>query len=82
MTKARKYCESHEAIAAISLGLVGIEIYWIEYGIDDYVYCEYTGDKSYHKCKIKTNTKGESYFNLYGRHFYFHDALRTNIQSV
>lgn len=70
-------------IAYIS-ALGGIEIYGIEHGINDYIFCAdgaWYGKKmisSYqHKVKIRYNSKTEPYFELYNQRYYFKDAIRT-----
>lgn len=71
-------------IAYISV-LGGIEIYHIEYGLDDYIYCadgawcgKKTNRNHQHKLKVFYNAKSEPYIRLYNQRYYLKDAIRTN----
>ena len=62
-----------------------LEIYKIEYGIEDYVFCadgawigKKTNPEYQHKVKIHYNSGSEAYIKLYGRRFYLKDAIRTD----
>lgn len=53
MTK-HEICDTHRTFAYYS-GLGGLEIRFIEYGINDYIYLiagQWNNNKSYHKLKI------------------------------
>jgi len=53
-TTKKQVCSNNKAFAYYS-GLGGLEIHYIDYGIDDYVYCvsgAWSGNKSYHKLKV------------------------------
>lgn len=57
-----------ESIAYYS-GLNGLEIKYIECGIDDFIYCvsgAWGGPKKPHRCKIYNNAAGEPYFMCNG----------------
>lgn len=67
MTK-KEICLNNPSFAYYS-GLNGVEFKHIEYGIEDYIYCvsgAWTSKKSYHKLKIQTNSKGNSFVRLHG----------------
>lgn len=70
-----------DCLAVHSMGLVGIEIYDIEHGFDEYVYWIYTGDTVpiYHRSKVYINVSGESYFLAFGRRVYLNDCLRVDV---
>lgn len=77
----REYCETHETVAYYS-GLNGIEIKGIEHGIDDYVYAvlgAWCGQKTYHKTKVKYDSKGNPYFNVHGYKIPLDECIRTNM---
>ena len=77
MTK-KEICDSNPTVGVYSEGLAGLEIKYIEYDIDDYVYYVAHYDKeSYHKSKIYYD--GRLYFNFYGRKIYFDEILRADI---
>ena len=77
----KAYCNNSPAIAYYS-GCGGIEIHGIEYGIDDYIYCAsgaWSGHKSYHKVKIYSDSKENSYFMLHGYKIPLRDCIRTGV---
>lgn len=66
MTK-KQVCDSNKSFAYYS-GLNGLELKYIEYGIEDYVYCvsgSWSEKKSYHKLKVYYNDNG-GYIKLHG----------------
>ena len=76
MTK-KEIINQHERIGYYS-GFGGIEIYHIEYGIDDYVYFianVWYGKKTY--CKAKICYESETpYFKYYGEIISFDEIMR------
>ena len=60
-------------------GLGGVEIKYIEYGIEDYLYCVSgawsTTNKRYHKLKIYYTEKG-GYIRLYGYRIPLDECIR------
>lgn len=80
MTK-REYCENNPVCAVYSMGLCGLEIHGIEYGIEDYIIYAYVGTDtiySYHKSKIYYG-ENDSYFVWCGRRIHLSDCMKTNI---
>lgn len=79
---AKEYCLSHDTIAVCS-DFGGIEIRGIEYAIDDYIYFvaeAMTEKPSYHRVKIRTDNKNESFFIPYNNtRIYLRDCMRINI---
>lgn len=77
---AKEYCTINKAIAYASCN-GGIEIYGIEYGINDYIYAvsgAWTGTKnrSYHHVKIKYTVAGRAYFRIFGSRVYLDECIR------
>lgn len=72
-----------ETIAYYS-GLNGIEIKYIEYGFNDYIYCvsgawgEKANQKP-HKLKVYYNNDNYCYIKLYGYRIPLNECLRANI---
>lgn len=65
--------------------LGGLEIYAIEFGINDSLFCAegaWIGKKSnskyQHKLRIYSNINGESYIKIRGQRYKLCDAIRTN----
>lgn len=65
--------------------LGGIEIYHIEHGLFDYIYCadgtwigKKTKQNHQHKLRIFYNAKSEFYIKLYNQRYYLKDAIRTD----
>lgn len=80
MTK-REICETRPTIAYYS-GLGGIEIKEILYGIDEYVYAvlgAWCGQKTYHKVKVKYDSKGNPYFRLHGYKILLAECIRCDL---
>lgn len=69
--------DTHEACAYIS-ACGGIEIHYIENGINDFVYFvagAWCAKKSYHKAKIYYNNNG-AYFRYNGYTLNFNEAIK------
>lgn len=64
------------AVLGVCNGL-SLNIYGIEYGIEDHVITGYSGEPP-RKNKLYYNTNGEAYFKKYGKRFYIDDFLRVN----
>ena len=77
MTK-KEICTNNPTIGFYYDGLSGLEIKYIEYGIEDYVYyiARY-GKESYHRSKIHDGDR--AYFKFYGRNIYLDEILRADI---
>ena len=74
MTK-KEICNSNPTVGVYSEGLAGLEIKYIEYDIDDYVYyVALYGNSSYHKSKIYYSDR--PYFKFRGRRIHFDEVLR------
>ena len=74
MTK-KEYCTDRPTVAYYS----GLEIKFIEYGIDDHVYLvagAWNGKKSYHRLKIHYGAKSV-YICLFGRRCPLSEFIRT-----
>ena len=70
-------------IAYIS-ALGGLDIYQIEYGINDSLFCaegawigKKTNPKYQHKLRIYSNINGEAYIKIRGQRYKLCDAIRT-----
>lgn len=77
MTK-KEYCENRPTVAYYS-GLGGLEVKFIEYGTDDYIYLvagAWNGKKSYHRLKICYGTKS-AYIRLIGQRCPLSEFIRT-----
>ena len=77
MTK-KQICEANKTIGYYS-GLNGLEIRYIEYGIDDVVYCvsgTWSGKKSFHRLKINYDSRGNAFVRLHGYKIPFDEILR------
>lgn len=75
---AKEYYEAHETVATCSC-LNGLAIKGIEFGIDDYVYCEsglLSGRKKYHRLKVLYTPDDMAYIRLWGRRVYMADCLK------
>lgn len=75
----KQICLNNEAIAYYS-GLGGLEIHYIEYGIEDYVYCvsgAWYNNKSYHKLKVYYSDE-DSYIKLNGYKIPLNECIRMN----
>lgn len=76
MTK-REICETHEPIAYYS-GLGGLEVWYIEYGINDFIYLiagAWSNNKSYHRLKVHYGSKYD-YITLHGCRYKLSDFMR------
>lgn len=70
-------CLNNKAFAYYS-GFGGLEIYDIEYGIEDFVYCvsgAWTSEKRFHKLKVYYNDD-DSYINLNGYKIPLNECIR------
>lgn len=80
---AKEYCIAHPTIAYYS-GLNGVEIHGVEYGIDDYIFCESGawGSKKirkYHRLKVHYGANGDAFFMLRGYRIPLSECIRTAI---
>lgn len=78
-TTKKQTCLNNKAIAYYS-GLGGLEIHYIDYGIDDYVYCisgAWNGNKSYHKLKVY-HSNNYDYIKLNGYKIPLNECIRIN----
>lgn len=76
MTKF-EICENNPVIAYFS-GFGGLEVRFIEYGTDDYLYIvsgALNGKRNYHRVKVRYSENG-SYVVLYGQRCKLSDFLR------
>lgn len=77
MTK-KEYCENRSTVAYYS-GFGGLEVKFIEYETDDYVYLvagAWNGKKSYHRLKIHYGAKSV-YTRLFGQRCPLSEFIRT-----
>lgn len=56
---------------------LSLNIYGIEYGIDNYVIAGYSGQTP-RKNKVYYTTDGTPYFRKHGKRFYFSDFMKVN----
>ena len=76
MTK-KEICLSNSSVAYYS-GFDGLEVKFIEYGINDYLYCvsgAWSAPKRYHKLKIHGSYDG-AYIRFHGYRCFLHDFIR------
>ena len=76
MTK-RKICDEHRTVAYYS-GLGGLEVRYISYGINDFIYLiagACSNKKSYHKLKIHYGHK-YAYIKLHGYRSWLSDSIK------
>ena len=87
MTKKEFFAQNMNNLFPIAYisALGGVEIYHIEYGLVDYIYCAdgaWIGKKTkrnhQHELRIFYNAKGEPYIRLYNQRYYLKDAIRTD----
>lgn len=74
----KEICNNNKSFAYYS-GLNGLELKYIEYGIDDYIYCvsgAWGGTKKYHKLKVQTDNNGNNYIKLYGYKIPLNECIR------
>lgn len=65
-------------------GFGGLEIKYIDYGIDDYIYCvsgSWTGKPSYHKLKIYYGADGVAYITLHGYKVLLNECIKMEVVS-
>jgi hypothetical protein len=75
----KEICNNNKSFAYYS-GLGGLELKYIEYGIDDYIYCvsgAWNGKKQYHKLKVYYDQNG-SYLKLHGYKIPLNECIRMN----
>jgi len=73
----KEVCLQNKAFAYYS-GFSGLELHYIEHGIEDYIYCTsgaWTGKKSYHRLKIYYNDEG-GYIKLHGYKIPLDECIR------
>ena len=78
MATKKEICLNNASFAYYS-GFSGLELKHIEYGIDDYIYCvsgSWGGKKGYHKLKVYTDSKGDSYLKLHGYKIPLNECIR------
>lgn len=80
--KDKKEIEAAKTVAYWS-DMGGIEVKFIEYGIDDYLVCvanAWNGHKTYHKLRIHTTHAKDSrtYVVLAGHKLYLDECVRTH----
>ena len=76
MTK-KEICLSNPSFAYYS-GFGGLEARYIEYDLDDYLYCvsgAWSAPKQYHKLKIRDSYDG-AYVRFHGYRCFLHDFIR------
>ena len=67
-----------QVIATLGIcNTLSLNIYGIEYGIDDRIIVGYSNEKPT-KNKIYYNSKGETYFKKHGKRFYINEFMRVN----
>lgn len=77
MTK-KEICLKNKSFAYYS-GFGGLEIKYVEYGIEDYAYCvsgAWTGKPKYHKLKIHYGENFSDYIMLHGTKVPMNEFIR------
>ena len=77
MTK-KEICQANKSFAYYS-GFNGLELKYVEYGIDDYIYCvsgSWNGKPKYHKLKVHNDNNG-SYMKLHGYKIPLDECIKT-----
>lgn len=77
--RKKEAVENNKAFAYWS-GFGGVELHYIEYGIEDYIYFTagaWNGAKTYHKAKVYYTEDG-GYFKLNGYKIPLNECLRIN----
>lgn len=77
----KQVCLQNEAFAYYS-GFGGLEMHYIDYGIEDYMYCvsgAWSGNKSYHKLKLYYDDDYTSYIKLNGYKIPLNECIRIDI---
>lgn len=77
MTK-KEVCLNNKAFAYYS-GLGGLEIHYIEYGIENYIYCvsgAWTSNKKYHKLKVYYDDDDSHHIKLNGYKIPLNECIR------
>lgn len=82
MTK-KQICEKNPAFAYYS-GFSGLEIHYIEYGIDDYVYFVAgawgaRSKQTFHRAKIRYTSSGNAYFLFHGYRVPLNECIRMGV---
>ena len=73
----KQICLEHESFAYYS-GFGGLELKYIEYGIEDYIYCvsgAWSSEKSYHKLKVYYGDN-DNYIKLHGYKIPLSECIR------
>ena len=79
----KEVCEANPSRAYYS-GFGGLEIKYIDYGINDYIYCvsgAWTGKPSYHKLKIYYDKNEVAYIKLHGYKIPLNECIRMEVVS-
>ena len=81
MASKREICEKYKVSGGWSLGaFASLQIHYIEYGVDDFIYCSYVYDNnispSYHKLKIYSTSDSRHYVIFGKSRFYLDEAIR------
>ena len=70
--------ENLEPIGVYSMGLFGVYVYDIVYGIDDYVVAGWSDRTNTRRRKVYYDKEGEPYFNIASFRVYFNEVMRLN----
>lgn len=74
----KEVCLENASFAYYS-GFGGLEFKYIEYGINDYIYCvsgAWTGKPKYHKLKIYCDNNDNMFVKLYGYKVPLNECIR------
>lgn len=74
----KEVCKNNKPFAYYS-GFSGLELNFIEYGIEDYIYCtsgSWNGKPKYHKLKVYYGNNGSSYIKLNGYKIPLDECIR------
>lgn len=67
-----------EPIGFCYLGMFGVNVYEIQYGINDYVIAGWDDFTNTRRRKVHYDKEGEPYFNIGGIKVYFNEVMRLN----
>lgn len=81
MASKKEICEKYEVCGGWSLGaFASLQIHYIEYDVDDFIYCSYVYDNdispSYHKLKIYSTSNSRHYVIFSKSRFYLDESIR------